>query len=134
MPAARRYKQSLVDELKAAISALPPGTPPEPEVTRDEVLQQLETELHRKIIDENVDVTTVVDMLNARGIRVSPGQIRGIVKPKSKKSRKAKAPATPRARRAPAGVMNSAPGESARGGGSQRAEAGFQVRPDGDDI
>lgn len=87
MPAARRYKQSLVDEIGEAIRSLPPGTPPEPEVSAPDALEQWKEDLRRKMFDEHVDISAIVDLLNSKGFKVNARQVRNTVKPKVKKPR-----------------------------------------------
>lgn len=128
MPAARRYKQSLIDELKEAIRALPPGEAPEPEHSTQEALEQLREELRRKIHDEHVDVEAIVDMLNEKGFKVKAREVRNAAQPKVKRLKQV----------APAKGANS----QKAGGRAQTKDASksaprngsFEVPPDEDDV
>lgn len=126
MPAARRYKQSLVDELKEAIRALPPCEPPEPEHSTQQALQQLKEELRQKIVNEHVDVAVIVDLLNARGFKVKARDVRSVAQPKRRqKSSGAKAAGGGKGAKKNQGT--DVPMQTARSGS-------FIVRPDEDDI
>lgn len=127
MPAARRYKQSLVDELKEAVRALPPGERPEPEHSTQEALEQLREDLRRKIHDEHVDVATIVNMLNARGFKVKEREVRSAAQPKPKKQRQV-APAKGSGKRTGGGDTSKDAAKPSPGSGS------FEVRPDEDDT
>ena len=131
MPAARRYKQTLVDEIKEAIRGLPPGLPPEPELTTREAIEALKDDIRRKVFDEHVDVATIVELLNARGFKVKPADLRPVTSRKSNRTRPAAAPARNKgaAKRASNGAeTGSLAKPPSHGSGT------FPVRPDEDDT
>jgi alanyl-tRNA synthetase len=128
MPAARRYKQSLVDELKEAIRSLPPGEPPEPEYSTQEVLEQLSEELRRKLYDEHVDVDAIVDMLNQRGFKVKAREVRNAAQPKVKRPKQV-APA-----KGGSSQKESDRAQAKNASKSAPRKGSFEVRPDEDDV
>lgn len=128
MPAARRYKQSLLDELKEAIRSLPPGEPPEAEHSTQDALKQLEEDIRRKILDEHVDVSAIVDLLNARGFNLRPRDVLKVAQPKTRSRRK-------RSSATAAGKGKGTRNGNSHGGPMLTPQSGsFEVRPDEDDI
>ena len=127
MPAARRYKKSLIDEIGESIRALPPGEPPEPELSTKEALEKWQKDLRRKINDEHVDIAVIVDMLNAKGFKANAREVRAIVKPKSRKLRSA-----PSAKGAKSQSIDRSQRTNELPSGARKGA--FEVRPDGDDI
>lgn len=128
MPAARRYKQSLIDELKEVIRALPAGEAPEPEHSTQEALEQLSEELRRKIHDEHVDIDVIVDLLNERGFKVKAREVRNAAQPKAKRPKQVAPAKGEISQKAVDRVRTKdAPRSGARKGS-------FEVRPDEDDV
>lgn len=140
MPAARRYKQSLVDEMRNAINSLPAGNPPEPELKKNEVLEVLKADLRRRHLDEHVDIAEIVKALNEKGFSVNAAEIRKTVSPKKAKNSKSATSASPGGAksRTSKNAISTASGSKHNNAGKTDgttvvAKGGFEVRPDEDD-
>jgi hypothetical protein len=139
MPAAKRYKQSMIDSLREEIRNLPPGKPPEPEFNKDEALEIMKDDF-QAMLGEHVDINDIVNLLNQRGFSVKASDIKKkVAEPstsgKSQKGRKAGTPTAhaatnPRKAKGATPTSTIVPKEAT----AQPSSGGFTVRPDGDDT
>lgn len=129
MPAALTFKQSQVDELRDALGAIPARTAPEPTVTRMEALQQLRDDIRRKVIEDHVPISEIVDALNSKGFKTNARQIGGMVQPPKKRKKAAPARKSEGASAAKSQVRTGH-GE----GPASASRSSFAIRPDRDDA